>query len=53
MNEVYLNESTKTKLEYFKLKFGVKDINETIIHLMDIVEYQDIMKRNPSWEESK
>ena len=53
MNEVYLNESTKAKLEYFKLKFGTEDINETITHLMDIVEHQDIMKRNPNWEKSK
>ena len=44
---------SRTKLEYFKLKFGVKAINETIIHLMDRVEYQDILKRNPSWEEAK
>ena len=44
-----MNKATETRIKYFMLKLGLKDIDETLIHLMDIVEYQDIRKRNPTW----
>ena len=48
-NNTMKKDAIEARLKYFKLKFGVKDIDATLIHLMDIVEYQDIEKRNPKW----